>query len=206
MPVRLKPLTRAQLVGFFKDYRDAFPEWSVERDVVLFRAVGPIKQVIAFEALRSGAYRPSHGVRVAGPPGGGQILFQFLDIRHREVSPREHAAQWPLVVQAMEEQFVPPIRRPLDLGEVLRHGGEEATGDGANSVTLSSLAALSAHLEEFDQSLAWCDRSSSRLAGMGRELADGESRLVRFNEQLREAIQSGRAGEFLRQGADRSSA
>jgi len=200
MPARIKCLTKAQLVGFFRDYRDAFPEWSVEHDVALSRALGPVKQVIAFEALRSGSYRPSHCIRVAGLLDGGQLLFQFLDIRHRETLPREHATKWPLVVKAMEEQFLPPVREPLDLARVLWFGEEEVARDGgANARTLSSLALLSAHLGESNRSLEWCDRSNSRLASMGREPAEWELRLAAFNQQLRKSIQTGRAREFLQE-------
>ena len=203
MPVRIKPLTKAQLAGFFRDYRDAFPGWSVEADVVLSRALGPVKQVIAFEALRSGAYRPSHSIEVTGPPDTGQLLFQHLDVRHREVLPREHATKWPFVVKAMEEQFLPAVREPLDLARVLRLGEEQVARDGSeNPVSFSSLAALSAHLGDSDRSLRWCDRSSSRLASLGRDPADWESRLDSFNQQLRKSIQTGRVREFLREGAD----
>lgn len=201
MSVRIKPLTKPQLISFFKDYREAFPEWSVEHDIVLSRAIGPVKQVIAFEALRSGAYRPSHSVRVAGPPDGGQLLFQFLDVRHRAILPREHATQLPLVIKAMEEQFVPAVREPLDLARVLQLSEAQVARDGSeNSVTFSSLAALSAYLGDSDRALMWCERSNSRLTGTGRELADWESRLATFNQELREAIQTSRTREFLQNG------
>lgn len=192
MPVRIKPLTEAQLIGFFRDYREAFPEWSAEHDVVLTRSLGPIKQVIALEALRSGAYRPSHSIEVAGPPDRGQLLFRYLDVRHREVLPREHSTKWPLVVKAMEEQFLPAVREPLDLAQVMYLGEEQVTRDGGeNPVSFSSLAVLGAFLGNSDRALRWCDRSNSHLASLGREPADWESRLASFNQQLRQAIQTG---------------
>jgi hypothetical protein len=196
-------MTKAQLVGYFRDYRAVFPEWSVKHDVVLCRSTGPVEQQIGFQALRSGGYRPSHSVDVAGGPDGGQVLFQFLDVRHCQILPREHAAKWPLVVRAMEDQFLPALREPLEPTEVLRLGEESVErGEADSSVVFSSLAALSAHLGELDKSLKWCDRSDSRLASMGRELADWELRLASFNQQLRQAVQVGRTGEFLRGGTD----
>lgn len=203
MPVKIRPLTKAQLVGFFKDYRDAFPVWSVEHDVVLYRTLGPVKQIIAFEALRSGAYRPSHSIEVAGPPDGGQLLFQYLDIHHREVLPREHAAKWPAVVKAMEEQFLPDVRVSLDLAGVLQLGEEQIARDGSeNPISLSSLATLSARLGDSDRALKWCDRLNSRLASLGREPADWESRLASFNQRLRNSIQNERVREFLQKVDD----
>lgn len=200
----MKPLTKAQLVGYFRDYREVFPEWLVEHEVVLYRSVGPVKQMIGFEALRSGAYRPSHSVEVAGLPDGGQVLFEFLDVRHREVLPREHAAKCPLVVKAMEDQFLPALREPLKPTEVLRLGEESVVRWKVESpATFSSLATLSAHLGDLDRSLRWCDRSDSGLAGRGRELADWEVRLVSFNQHLRRAIQEGRTCEVLQDGTNR---
>jgi len=204
MPIKIQPLTKAQLVGYFRDYREAFPEWSVEHEVVLYRSAGPVKQLIGFEALRSGAYRPSHSVEVAGTPEGGQVLFQFLDVRHREVLPREHAAKWPSVVKAMEDQFLPALHEPLEPTEVLRLGEESVVKWKVESpAAFSSLAALSAHLGDLDRSLRWCDRSDSRLASMGRELAEWEVRLVSFNQHLRRAIQKGRTCEVLEDGTNR---
>jgi hypothetical protein len=195
-------MTKAELISIFKDYRDAFPMWSVEHDVVLARAVGPVKQFIAFEDLSSGDYRPSNRIEVEGPPDGGQLLFQFLDYPYRQVRPREHAAKWPLVVKAMEEQFLPPVREPLGLARVLQLSEEQIAREGIeNSVYFSTLAALSVYLGDLDRALRWCDRSSSRLASLGREPADWELRLGSFNQQLRASIQTGRAREFLQERA-----
>lgn len=55
MAIKITPLTKRQLVGYFNDYRLAFPDWRVEHDVVLARSHGPVEQRISFEALRSGA-------------------------------------------------------------------------------------------------------------------------------------------------------
>ncbi len=56
--MKIRPVTMKQLREYFKDYRSAFPDWAVEHDVVLARSEGPIKQHIAFEALRTGYTGP----------------------------------------------------------------------------------------------------------------------------------------------------
>src|SRR6267142_2839700 len=104
MSVKIIPLTKKQLVEYFQPYREAFPDWAVEHDVTLTRTHGPLKQAIHFQAVRSGAYRPSHAIDISmRVPDGCSILHKHLDVKHREVLPREHATKWPLVLKAMEE-------------------------------------------------------------------------------------------------------
>lgn len=194
----MKRLTKTQLRGFFKDYRSAFPEWSVEHDLLLTRMLGPVKQHIGFEALRYGAYRPSNSIDVAGTPGTGQLVFQFLDVRHREVTAREHPTMWNSIVNAMEEQFLPDIRKPLDLVQVLQVSEGWVKRERCETPNIcSSLATLSAHLGDLDRSLRWCNRSSFLLANRGRGLSDWELKLNCFNEQLKNAIQNRQTHEFL---------
>lgn len=198
MAVQIKPLTKKQLAEYFSAYREKFAEWDVESDVVLVRAVGPIKQRIAFEALRSGAYRPSCSITVTGPPDGAQVLIRFLDIKHREVLPREHAVKCPLVLKAMEEQFQPGVRDSLNAAEVLRLAEEEVVRDRIENVNHScALATLNAYVGNNDRALWWCDRLESQLASTGRTPADWELRKRDFTRHLRNAVQRGETHAFL---------
>lgn len=200
MSDRFKQLTKSQLVAYFKDYREAFPEWSVENELVLYRSAGLVKQIITLEDLRSGGYRPLHYVNFPGPPNRGQLLYGFLSVRYRQIRPREHIAKWPLVVKAMEEEFLPPVREPLDPAQVLRYAEEKVTRpETENANVLASLAVLSVYLGDSDRALKWCDRSISRLANIGRDLAAWEMQLASFNQRLRQAVQAGSAREFLQE-------
>jgi hypothetical protein len=197
MAVKIQPLTKSQLVGYFNDYRSAFPDWEVEHDVVLARSDGPLKQRIAFEALRSGAYRPSHSIEVLIAPDV-RVLAGFLDIKHREVLPREHAAKWPRVLKAMEEQFLPSIRRPLDAAEVLQLAEEEVVRDRIDKTHYSvALAALNAFTGNSERAIWWCERVPAQLASLGREPVDWERCHADYAEALREATGEGRARQFL---------
>jgi hypothetical protein len=197
MAIKITPLTKRQLIGYFKDYREAFPDWGVEHDVVLVRSHGPVKQHVAFEALRSGAYRPSCSVEVLVTPGV-RVLTRFLDIKHREVLPREHAAKRPLVLKAMEDQFQPSVRSPLDATEVLRLTEEEVVRDRIDKTHHSvALAALNAYVGNLDRAAWWCDRVPIQLAGLGREPADWEQEHAEYVQQLRQAITRGQAQAFL---------
>src|SRR5262245_55979329 len=181
--MQIKKLTRQQLKEFFTAYRSAFPDWSVEDEVVLARREGPLTQRIAFEALRDGAYRPSCSVEV----GDARILFRFLDIRHREVLPRQHTRLWPEVVRAREEQFQPHVRKPLDVREVLRLGEEEAERDRITNVKHNyALALLSAHVGEAQRALFWCVRIEDALESRRGQLAEWEQEVADQVRKLRE--------------------
>ena len=198
MAIKNRPLTKSQLVGYFQDYREAFPDWEVEHDVVLSRRQGPIKQMIGFQALRSGAYRTSCWVAVQGTIEHCNVLNQWLDIKHRDILPHEHLAKRPLVLRAMEEQFLPSICKPLDIGEVLQLAEEEVIRDKINKTNYSvALAALNAHVGNFDRAMWWCDQVPVQLANLGREPADWERVHEGYAKQLREAILCGRVGPFL---------
>jgi hypothetical protein len=203
MPINVKPLTKRQLIECFTDYRGAFPDWTVEHDVVLTRSEGPLKQHIAFEALRSGAYRPSCSVEVLVTLEV-RILFCFLDIKHREVYPREHLAKWPGLVRAMEEQFQPPVRNPLDVLEVFRLEEEAVVRDRIENVNhFCALAALGAFLGYAESALLWCDRAERDLKNQGHQPAEWELRQAQFARRLREAIEAGQAELFLRSVKER---
>ncbi|HWA49608.1 MAG TPA: hypothetical protein VG742_15150 [Dongiaceae bacterium] len=195
----IKPLTKRQLIEYFQVYRDAFPEWAVEHDVVLVRTQGPVTQYISFEALRSGAYRPACSVEVAGPPNRVQMLFRFLDIKHRQVLPREHPTMWPRVLKAMEEQFFPSIRRPLDVAEVLRLAEEEVQRDRIDNINFSAgLAVLNAHVGNTERALLWCEQAERQAAGRGPTAADWELQQVQFTRELREVFENGDRESLLR--------
>jgi hypothetical protein len=197
-----RKLTKQDLAGFFADYRSAFPDWDVEHDVVLVRSHGLLEQRIAFEALRSGAYRPSCAVYVR--PADAQLLFRFLDVKHREVRPREHTRKWPLVLKAMEEQYEPPIRALLSAADVLRRAEEEATRDSISNVNLATgLAVLNAHLERTDRALDLCMRIDDMLENLGRPPADWEVERAQLANRLRDALQAGRHQALLEELAAR---
>jgi len=196
MPSTYRRLTKRELVTFFEVYRDAFPNWSVEHDTVLTRSEGLIRQDISFEALRDGAYRPSCSVDVLITPPA-QLLFRFLDIKHREVLPREHERKWPLLLKAMEEQFLPAVRKPLDVAEVLRVAEQDVAEQGGNINQLTGLAAMNAYLGNNQRALLWCKRIEDELVNVGREPADWKLGRARFARQLREAIDRGQEQSFL---------
>jgi hypothetical protein len=196
--MKTKQLTDTELARYFADYRAAFPDWDVEYDTVLVRQRWPVKQHIAFEPLLRGAYRPSHSAEILIALQV-RILPAFLDMKHREVLPREHSRKVPLVVKAMEEQFRPSVRKPLDVPEVLRLGEEHAASlPFVPAPYATGLAALNAHLDNPLRAAFWCDRVEDRVQAQGRPPAEWELRLVAYVHQLRRAIESGTTASFFR--------
>lgn len=202
MPVKFVPLTKQQLIACFQPYREAFLDWEVEHDTVLARARGPLKQTIYFQSLRTGAYRPSHAVEILLPiPDGCSILHSHLDIKHRDVFPREHSAKWPQMLKAMEEQFIPPIRKPLDVAETLQFGEKEAEVDRIENINhMAGLAALNAYLGNTKRAGYWCGRLEIRAVHIGRPLGDWEVRKRQYALALQQAIDAGKGQKFVTTG------
>lgn len=199
MAVKIVPLTKRQLIGYFQSYRDALPDWAVEHDVTLTRTFGPLKQVIYFEALRSGAYRPGHSVDIMlRVPDGCSILHKDLDIKHRQVLPREHVAKWPLVLKAMEEQFEPSICQPLDVAETLRLAEEQVARHRIDNINyLTGLAVLNLYLEHTVRALYWCGRIEETAANLGRPLGNWEVLKRQYALDMQQAMKKGKEREFL---------
>ena len=185
-------MTKAELRKYVEAYRPLFCNWTAVRDEGFVRVTGPIAQKIWFENLRSGAYRPVAGVSIL-VARGGSMLHQFLDIRNREVLPREHDSNFENVCQAMCDQFVPSIISPLDASEVCRLCEERATGRINDA---HSLSALNAYLGDFDAARKWLD-TLKRLTKDRTDLEDWEENCVRAANALEQAIESGNVKAVL---------
>jgi hypothetical protein len=195
-----KPPTKTQLAGYFGDYRAAFPEWEVRHGVALMRSNGVVSQHISFEALRSGGYRPTCAVYVLGVPDA-QVLARFLTPKYRQVMPREHESSFLHICRAMEDQFLPAIRQPLDTANVLDLAEQEVARDRIDSTNYSvALATLSARTGRMDRAEWWCDRVPEQLALLGRPPADWQLRHVEYARRLRDAIRQRRTDEFFDAG------
>jgi hypothetical protein len=188
MTIKIKQITKGDLIDYFHDYRIVFPDWAVTHDVVLVRSHELVEQKIAFESLRAGSYRPSCSLTVLSIPRS-QLIFNFLDIRNREVFPREHSSKWPHIVSAMEAQFLPSIRAPLDIIEILRIAESEVLRNKITNVNrLSGLAALNAYVGNTPKALYWCDKIEGQVKESIQKPLDWELQHVDFSRQLRTSI------------------
>lgn len=193
MAIKIQPLTKKQLAEIVECYATVFPDWRLIDGNRLERSFGPVVQQIGFEALRSGAYRPAMVMR-ALPLPTVRMLHQFLDIKHVQILPRQHPVMWKSVVAAMEEQFRPSIRKPLDLREIkglCEQEAKESTND------LCMLAILNAYLGEKEKALACCERMQTLPPPTLAPRLDWEERHKEFGRQLRQAIEAGNERQFL---------
>jgi hypothetical protein len=101
--------------------------------------------------------------------------------------------------KAMEEQFEPPIGKPLDVLEVSRLEEEEVVRLGLENINdFCGLAALHAYLGHAETALLWCDRAHECIKTQDRQPADWQLRQSRFALRLRGAIRTGQVRSFLR--------
>jgi hypothetical protein len=187
------PLTKKQLKEVVECYAAGFPGWKVIGGDHLVRIHGPIVQQIGFEGLRSGAYRPAAGIWPSALPTV-YMLHQLLDVKHRQLLLREHPSKWKGVLAAMEQQFRPSIRKPLDLREVkglCEQEARESTND------LCMLAILNAYLGEEEQAVSYCERMQTVPPPTLAPRLDWEQRHREFGRQLRQAIEAGNERQFL---------
>ena len=187
--------TKKQLREIVECYASVLPGWKCVRGDRLVRFCGPIAQQIGFEVLTSGAYRPMAGIR-ALPLPSVRMLPQFL-VKHQAALLREHATYWRGMAVAMEQQFQPPIRKPIDLREVLELCQKEARESRESTNDLCMLAILHAYLGEKDAAIACCDRMQLVNPPDLAPRLDWEERHKEFGRQLRKAIVAGEERLFL---------
>ena len=193
------PMTKAQLKGVVAEYAARFPEWSIFVDGTAFvRRCGPIQQMIWFQKMSSASYRPSHGIRsLVLPDAFIRMLPQVLDVKHREVEYRWHERKFADTLAAMEQQFRPDIRKPLDIAEVLALCEAEAQSVPATTNNMAMLAILHAWLDHDDEALDRCERMQHCPMPTLAPMPEWEVAMRAFGLALAEAVR-GRVGrEFL---------
>lgn len=194
---RYLSMTRKERREVLQCYAAAFPDWKVILDGRIVRTHGPIMQQIGFEALSRWAYRPHVVIWALALPTVA-MLHQWLDIKHRDIGMREHPHKWNDVVIAMEQQFRPCMRKPLDLWEVAELCKQEVL---ERTNDLCMLAILNAYLGENEQALSYCERiQAAPLPTLPPPLKASpawERQRREFGLRLKEAIEQGKAREFL---------
>jgi hypothetical protein len=187
------PLTRKQLGEIVECYATVFPGWQLVNGLVFARTHGPIVQHVGIDTLGYKAYRPWSGIGALALPTVS-MLYQLLEPKQREVELRQHPAEWKAIVAAMEQQFSPLIRKPLDLREV-RALCEQAARESTNDLCM--LAILQAYLGDKEQALVCCEKMQTLPPATLAPVPEWEQRHKEFGRQLRAAIETGRERQFL---------
>lgn len=189
-------MTRKQLRDVTALYATQFSEWSLEGNGTVFgRCDGPVRQIIWFEKLRSGSYRPSHGITAIPLAKANIFMLPQLPFRPSTVEYRWHDRKWPEMLAAMERDFRPNIREPLDVSEVLALCEAESRPDSMND--LAMLAILHAWLGRDGEALQCCQRMLRLELSSVAAIREREDTLVTFGSRLEDAVTSGIAREFL---------
>lgn len=192
------PMTKARLKAIVADYETELPEWKLAHDkLVLVRNCGPIEQIIWFQDLCK-YYRPTHGISsLVLPEAHIRMLPQVLDVKHREVEHHWHDRKFADTLTAMEQQFHPDIRKPLDILKVLDLCEDEARlmPDTTNNMTM--LAILYAWTGRNIESLDCCERMQHCLLPKIAPIPEWEENMRTFGRNLAKSVQNGSARDFL---------
>ena len=199
------PMTRAQLKAVSADYFAKFPEWKMSSDGTAFmRSSGPIQQMIWFQKMSSASYRPTHVINttVLSMP---RMLTQ-LPFRPSTVDYRSHDQKFAEMLAAMEQQFRPDIRKPLDIAEVLTLCEAEARSMPDTTNNMAMLAILHAWLDHEPEALDYCERMQLCPLPKLAPMPEWEDTMRAFGRDLAQAVKAGVARGFLEGAAENTKA
>lgn len=191
------PITKAQLRNVVAHYVAQFPDWTMFVDGAAFvRCQGPIRQMIWFQKMSSAAYRPTHVIEttVNRIPS---MLTQILDVKHREIEYRWHERKFEATIAAMEQQFRPDIRKPLDIIDVLGLCEAEAATMPDTSNNMAMLAILNAWLGRDAEALDCCERIQHCPLPTLAPMPEWEAAMRAFGHDLAKAVDAGTGRAFL---------
>lgn len=188
-------MTLKELRPVVEDYHRMFRDWKILEGELLGRECGPLLQYIGFERLSTGAYRPTCGVYyLCVPDRDGSLGPQWLNVKVRQVHPREHESLRDKVVEAIHREIVPSVDARLDGKQVLRLHEEREI---LRSPDAHHLAALNAYLGYDQRALYWCSQFSILVEQLGLGWQDFDYKRRAFLDQLEKWIKSGNAKEQL---------
>lgn len=195
---RHAPMTKARFKAIVADYAGSFPDWGLVHGCLAFvRSYGPIQQIIWFQDMRA-YYRPTHGISsLVLPKAHIRMLPQHLDVKHREVEHRLHEQKFANTLSAMEQQFRPDIRKPLDIAEVLTLCETEAEAMPDTTNNMAMLAILSAWLGRDAEALDYCERMQHCPLPTLAPMPEWEEAMRAFGGDLAKAAGAGTGRVFL---------
>jgi hypothetical protein len=182
-------ITTKQLKEVVADYAATFEGWRSFQGTAFVREHGPVQQMVWFDTPSTGQYR-AICVISASMLEWVRMPAQWLDLRHRPTL-KQHPGRKAEIATAMEQQFRPSIRHPIDIVEVLRLCESEAR-ETVNDWAM--LAILNAWLGRQDQALSYCSRVQS---GSPLVVTPLDPEIKSFCDSLAGAVTRGTAPDFL---------
>jgi hypothetical protein len=203
---RYAPMTKVQLKTVIAEYAACFPDWELIHGGMAFvRNSGPIQQMIWFQKMSSAAYRPTHVINTTAL-SMPRMLTQMLDVKHREIEYRLHEQKFDNTLAAMEQQFRPDIRKPLEIAELLVLCEAEARSMPDTTNNMAMLAILNAWLGRDAEALDCCERMQHCPLPKLAPIPEWEEAMRAFGRDLAKAVEAGAAREFLEAAAENAGA
>ena len=155
-----KQITQRQLRSIVDDYHQLLPEWKRIALSTIGRVEGASLQVIFFETLSGGDYRPMHFVQVTCVPrldrdSKADFFFSHPEGRFNTARIVSHAELCPKIFESMRVTFTPSIVEPLQSRQLLELCERSAI---PRSQEAFSLAFFNAYYGRFDRSRIWSNR------------------------------------------------
>ena len=204
--------SREQGIRLLKDYASEFRDWSRYRDAFflgLWRPCGPVRQNIWLGKTSIGTYRLSHDISIFIPTlkACGQqmpwiamlphLMGQQVGSRLQDILATEHSTRWRQAVSAIEQEFRPDIRKPLDLIEITSLCEAEEREWSQNDLVM--MAILFAWQDECDKARQRCIRLQSiPVPSEVPEMVDWHHQMLAFGMELLNAVEAGAHIEYLR--------
>ncbi len=167
LKMTVQKLTLKKIALIVADYHTAFPDLQLVGDDLLVRFAGPVAQVIWFDRLRTGAYRPTCRIHVLAAPsqeGGTAVLAQFVNIKVRETMPTSHEKSVANVVAALKTEILPSLSMSLDVNGIAELLQDRSHGRPASAY---ALACLFGALGRSKDAVRWAGEYRNAVAALG---------------------------------------
>lgn len=177
-------ITPKQMREIVAEYSSQFPSWTVVGFDALVRFNGAVAQLIWFDRLRTGTYRPTCRVHVLVAPsesGGTVVLTQFLNIKHREISLQNHQKMINSVTTSIKSEIIPAVSRPIDASNIAELLSDRPI---VRPVNAYALAFLCASLGRNDDAKRWIAEYQKAFRDLGLPEQPSDTSRVELLKQL----------------------